>query len=171
MENTRHERDGVFIVEDQLEGLRWSSLNELKQFAKKSALKRARICLHQGPKELIHEMLIVLCKDSYVRPHRHARKIESYMVLEGKADLVFFNDSGEIKAIVKMGDATTALTFFNRVPNNVFHMFVPRSEYFVFKETTNGPFDPKETEPASWAPENSLSEKMRQMLEVYQGKS
>lgn len=167
VENVREEKEGVYVVRDTLKGVAWSQIAPLKKAAKKSAAKRARICLHQSPSENIHEMLIALHKGTYIRPHRHEKKVESYLVLEGKADLVFFTETGEVKSVVRMGDPSTKSTFFNRVPNRVFHMFVPRSEYFVFKETTNGPFDITGTEFAPWAPEDALPAPLKRVIDVF----
>lgn len=165
MKNIRSKSEGVYTVENSLEGVRWSDVEELKVKARESKLKRARICIHQNTDEKIHEMLIALAEGVYVRPHRHNRKVESYLILEGKADLVIFQESGEIESIVPMGEPQSGKVFFNRVGLGKFHTFFLLTDMFVFKETTSGPFDPSETDFAAWAPDPKDEESAREFLD------
>jgi hypothetical protein len=51
-----------------------------------------------------------------------------------------------------MGDCASGKAFFYRLMDNVFHTPVIAGRYALFHETTNGPFDRKDTEFAAWAP-------------------
>ena len=61
--------------------------------AKQNQRKRIRVCTHKDVNENIHEMLIVHNKDTYVRPHKHKISGESIHILEGKCNLLLFNNN------------------------------------------------------------------------------
>ena len=74
-----------------------SQIEELKAIALQSDSLRARILAHPNSQSTVHEMLIVLHRDSLVLPHRHPLdKAESYLVLEGalRVDVVIKHTSG-----------------------------------------------------------------------------
>jgi len=124
----------------------------LKQKADASPLKRARICLHKGADEPIHEMLIVLARGVYIRPHRHLNKTESFHLLEGRATVVFFDDKGDVTQSHELARSAGS-SFIYRIDQPVFHTQIVHSKYLVFYEVTRGPWLPNDTEYASWAPE------------------
>jgi hypothetical protein len=64
-----------------------------------------------------------------------------------------------------MGPLDSGLTFFYRLSNACFHAVVPESEYVIFHETTNGPFDPGDTEYAKWAPPETEPEAARKYVD------
>lgn len=123
--------------------------------AEKNARKRSRLCAHLSPDAPLHEMLIVHFQDAYVRPHRHFRRIESFHVISGEADVVLFDEQGNVSQVVPMGGAGHSKTFYYRQTESVFHSMLIRSPVFVFHEVTNGPFDPSTTEFPSWAPSDN----------------
>ena len=120
--------------------------------ARAAPLRRARLCTHGSPEAPVHEMLIAVRRDSYVRPHRHPGKPESLLVVRGTADAVFFDDAGEVADVLAMGPPGSGRAFYYRIADPVFHTLVVRSPLLVFQEVTRGPFRPQETEFAPWAP-------------------
>jgi len=58
--------------------------------------------------ERYFRMLNAMDKDSYARPHKHPNEacVESFRSLRGKAQVVFFNESGEITDIQPLDDET-----------------------------------------------------------------
>ena len=52
------------------------NMEELEGMAGKTARKRVRICTHESPDSLLHEMFIVHAHDAYVRPHKHKGRDE-----------------------------------------------------------------------------------------------
>ncbi len=144
-------------------------LAQVKQAAAREPLRRARLCLHSGPEDRLHEMVIAFCRDSYVRPHRHRGKNESFHMIEGELDVVFFDDSGRVARRVRMGPADSGRTVIYRLSNDQWHTVVVRTETAVVHETTNGPFDPQENEFAPWSPEPgeraAVARFMRQLTE------
>ena len=73
-------------------------------------------------------------------------------VLEGDADYIIFDDEGNVKNILKMGSQNSRNIFNNRFNKTNYHMLIIKSEYFVFHEVTNGPFDKSKTIFPTWAP-------------------
>lgn len=138
--------DGGFLAADS------NMVERLKGAAAASPRRRARLCFHQGVEAHQQEMLIVMHRDSYVRPHRHLFKVETLAIVEGACAALLFNETGAITKVVPMSSATDGGAFFYRMPPNLFHTLVFSSEWLVFIETTIGPFDPAASEGASWAP-------------------
>jgi cupin fold WbuC family metalloprotein len=125
---------------------------QLKQLAALNERRRIRLCTHHGVHDTVHEMLIVHASDSYVRPHKHLNRGESFHVLEGKAISVFFDDSGTISDVLQLGDYGSGSCFYYRMDEPVYHTLLIESSQFIFHETTNGPFDPAQTVFAPWSP-------------------
>jgi cupin fold WbuC family metalloprotein len=98
-------------------------------------------------------MLIVTHCESYVAPHRHLSKSETFVVLEGSADLILFDEGGAVEKVVKMGGATSGRPFFYRMPPRQYHSLAMDSELLVFLENTKGPFSLDDREFATWAPD------------------
>ena len=88
--------DEVFIVNTPIVRFGSEHISFLKKQASMNERKRARICAHLKNEDTLHEMLIVIYNDSYIRPHKHQNKIESFHIIEGCADVVVFDDEGKI---------------------------------------------------------------------------
>lgn len=115
-------------------------------------------------------MFIVHKKGAYIRPHKHLSKSESLHVMEGTAYLVVFDDKGEITEIIEMGDFSSGNNFYYRMSGPYYHTLLIKSDYFVFHETTNGPFNRSDTVFAPWAAaeDNSIAVgEFMNNLEVY----
>lgn len=129
--------------------------SDVALFKQRSSLnprKRIRLCAHGAPEDRLHEMLIVHERSAYVRPHKHLAKTESTHIIEGLVDVVLFKGDGRIERIIRMGDYASGQPFYFRVETAVFHTLIIRSDVLVFHETTNGPFERKDTVFAPWAP-------------------
>jgi cupin fold WbuC family metalloprotein len=131
----------------------------LKSAVSKSKRKRARICAHLTNEDLLHEMLIAIGSKSYIQPHRHVQKSESFHIVEGIVDVVIFDDDGEIHKIIELGDLKSGRSFFYRMTESRFHTLQLQSDLLVIHEVTNGPFRKGSSLPAPFAPaENDLAE-------------
>jgi len=117
-----------------------------------NARKRARLCAHPGPDDRLHEMLIVLDRGTYIRPHRHAGKCESFHIIEGELDVVVFHDDGPVRDVIRMGPFGSGRAFYYRIMEPCYHSVLINSRYALFHETTNGPFNRTDTEFAPWSP-------------------
>lgn len=124
----------------------------LKQQAAVNRRGRVRLCAHPNSEDRLHEMLIVHSRSAYVPPHRHMNKSESFHLIEGLLTVFIFDEDGKIKEVIPMGDPGSGRAFYYRLSSNRYHTIWPESEYVVFHEVTNGPFDRKESMSAPWAP-------------------
>ncbi len=117
-----------------------------------NARRRARLCAHPGPDDRLHEMLIVLDRGTYIRPHRHGGKSESFHIIEGELDVIVFHDDGTIREVVRMGPYGSGKVFYYRIMEDCYHSVLIHTPYALFHETTNGPFNREEVEFAAWSP-------------------
>jgi cupin fold WbuC family metalloprotein len=124
----------------------------LKSQAAANERGRFRLCTHRDVKDTLHEMIIVLRAGTYIRPHKHLNRCESFHVLEGRADVALFDDDGNLLDVIRMGDYASRDCFYYRLSDSVYHSVVTHTPEFIFHETTNGPFDPNQTIFAPWAP-------------------
>lgn len=127
-------------------------VEDLKVRASNSPRKRSRLCVHTTATDRIHEMLIVLDKETYIAPHKHLNKTESFQVVEGEADIIIFDDNGLIQKRISLAPYPMKQAFYYRLNKSLYHSLIVKSPYFVFCETTNGPYFLKETIFAKWAP-------------------
>lgn len=151
----RKVNDEVLYAQNDIVCVHQADIEELKLLADGNLRKRIRLCAHLDESDNLHEMLIVLGKDNYIRPHRHPGKSESFHVIEGAADVILFDEDGNRLRCVKLGTPGSGLCSYFRMGRFVFHTLIVLSDFFVFLETTNGPFVPTGTQFADWAPEES----------------
>jgi cupin fold WbuC family metalloprotein len=144
----------IFVANSDIVSVNADDINMLKNQVTHSPNKRVRICAHQHSADQLHEMLIVIHQDSYIRPHKHMNKVESFHMIEGMLDVIIFHDDGTIKEILELGQPGSGKNFFYRLSAPYFHTLHIHTEWVVFHETTNGPFVKNETIYAPWSPEN-----------------
>ncbi len=144
--------EGIFYTRQALPVVDQTIVNLLKHTARTTPRRRARLCAHPTPDAEHHDMLIVSHRDTYVTPHRHARKSETFIVLEGLVTALLFNVDGSLQETIKMGPASSGRPFFYRMPPLKFHSLSIESELIVFIESTKGPFRAEDVENAPWAP-------------------
>ena len=156
---TRTVSEEVLYPDDRVVMVDRGDIDALKRAAGGTRRLRSRLCTHPDAGDALHEMLIVHARGTYVRPHRQRLgKSESLHMIEGELDLVLFDDNGGIMTVMRMGEFQSGKLFYYRVAESFFHTLLIRSETAVFHETTNGPFQPGDTEFAPWAPEESDAE-------------
>lgn len=139
-------------------------LDQLKQAATQATLKRARLCLHHDHSDKVQEMVIAFCQDSYVRPHRHVNKSESFHVIEGDLAVIIFDNKGHVTRRITMSPRGSGHTFLYRLSSSLWHTVVPLSEFVIIHETTTGPFVKGETEFAIWGPDDADTDGIRAFL-------
>lgn len=122
---------------------------ELKQIAEKTG-RNARLCLHPGPDNLHHDMIICEHGENFGRPHKHLAQSETYHVIEGRLGVAIFDTQGIVTS-------TTALEPRNiyRIDVDVFHSVFPISKLALYHENKPGPFKRDEMIFAPWAPDGS----------------
>ena len=151
MENTA---TPTFFNDQDILEVNLSLIKKLKEAASNDLSKRARFNLHKSHQDKVHEMIVVLHKDTYVRPHQHSNKTESFHLIEGSLVVIFFDDDGKIINQIKMSEPENKYPFIYRLSRDFWHMVIPLSEFVVFHETTNGPFIKGETKFPDWAPDD-----------------
>lgn len=142
----------VFYARGLMVAVHAADVERLKDEAHGNSRQRARLCAHSGIDDPLHEMFVVHSAGTYVRPHRHRGKSESFHVVDGLMDVLVFDDSGQIVTSLRMGAYGSGHTFYCRLNESAYHSLVFRTPLVVFQEITPGPFDRSRTEFAPWAP-------------------
>jgi len=162
---TRMESDEVLYAEDPIVSVTHEDLDWLKKKAGLNSRQRIRLCSHPELTDKLHEMMIVLRKNVCVRPHKHPGRSESFHIIEGIVDIVVFDDDGSILQVLPLGEYNSGRVFYCRMNSSVYHTLLIRSEFLIFHETTNGPFQKDNTQFAPWSPDISDPESGKRYLE------
>ena len=139
----------VFIAQDEIVRFGLKEIKFIKECALKNPRGRARICAHKKTGDTVHEMLIGIRADSYIRPHKHEKKVESFHLVEGTADIVILSDVGDISDVIELSPKRS---FFYRLAQPRYHTLLINSPVLVIHEVTNGPFDRTQSNLASFSP-------------------
>ena len=142
----------VFVALDPIVRFGGEEIEFLKERARANPRQRARICAHRSNDDAIHEMLISLSAGSYIHPHRHLGKSESFHIVEGEVDVAIFDDAGRIVDVVELGAPGSGRSLYYRLSQSAFHTLLLRSDFLVIHEVTNGPFVREKTVLAPFAP-------------------
>lgn len=145
----------VFCADEPLVNVSRREIEFMKQRVKNTEHKRIRLCAHMGEEDALHEMFIVLSKETYIRPAKHLGKAESLHVIEGLAQAVFLDEMGGITDVVLLGDYLSGQQFYFRIRESFYHTLLVKSDFLVFHEVTKGPFDRSDTLFPTWAPEEN----------------
>ena len=155
----------VFTFDGQdIVTIREESLDKIRQAAKSAPLRRSRYCLHHDNEDQVHEMIIAFCRDSYVRPHKHLQKTESFHVIEGELVVVFFDDNGNQVDRLKMGTKQQGGPFIYRLACDMWHTVIALTDSVIIHETTCGPFIKEESIFPIWAPEDGDEEGIKKFI-------
>lgn len=132
--------------------LKQTLIDELIERASHESLRRARVCLHNNHEDQVQEMVIAFCRDSYIPPHRHLNKSESFHMIHGEIMVVLFDDDGNVVQLIQMGEITSGKTTIFRLNSCQWHMIIPLSNVVVLHEVTTGPFIPDSNLFPLWMP-------------------
>src|SRR5262245_27404782 len=128
----------VLVALDDVVEIAGADVLALGRRTAESPRRRSRLCAHRDPEERLHEMFICLQQDTYVRPHKHARKVESFHIVQGEVDVLIFNEEGLIQQVLSLGEFRSQKPFYYRLTVPAFHSVLPRTPLVFFHETTNG---------------------------------
>jgi cupin fold WbuC family metalloprotein len=162
--NLRVESDEVLYTLDAVTKVGKDDIQSLKSRALGNVRERARLCTHLSVDDSVHEMLIVHTRGTYIPPHKHLGKSESFHIVEGRLDIVIFDDAGNVVEIVEMGEYASGATFFWRISESSYHSVIPRTDIVVFHETTKGPFKREDFVHAPWAPKEDEEAAVRRYI-------
>ena len=144
--------DEVFYANIGIVKAQDDTISKLMAQANANERKRSRLCAHHDQTDALHEMLIVHTQHTYVRPHKHPRKSESFHVITGRLTVLIFDDWGAVVETIPMGPYGSGAAFYYRLSEPRFHTLLISTEIAAFHEVTNGPFDRSETIFAPWSP-------------------
>jgi cupin fold WbuC family metalloprotein len=130
--------------------------DKVAQGAAASPRLRMNYNFHSGPEDNPHRFLNVLVEGTYIRPHRHLTppKSESFLVLEGVAEVILFDGEGTIKARHQLGlESAEGHLWGIDIPPGVWHTILARTSRVVCYEVKPGPWEQRsDKEFANWAP-------------------
>jgi cupin fold WbuC family metalloprotein len=149
------QNEEVLYAAEQVVKVSRGDVHLLKKLSLATQRRRIRLCAHRDIEDRLHEMLIVHLEETYIRPHKHLGKSESFHLIEGLVDVVVFDDAGAITQVIEMGDYASGRHFYYRLADPLYHTLVIRSEFVVFHESTTGPFNRSDIIFAEWAPEET----------------
>ena len=161
---TKTESAEVLYADERIVTVDAATIAEMKRGAEHNERRRIRLCAHRGVDDRLHEMLIVHAIGTYVRPHKHVGKSESFHVIEGEVDVVIFDEHGAVADVIQMGPFQSGRPFFYRIADPLFHTLLIRTPVLVFHETTAGPFKRAETVYAPWAPADAELDEVDRFL-------
>ncbi len=138
-------------------GVSWGRgiIEELKEVALSSDRNRSRLCLHPNPSEVHQEMLIVMARSAVELPQRRTLGFDTKVVIEGQATLRYYSPAGDLTRSVALGGNASK---YVHTASSEYHSLLIESEWFVFLEILNGPFDASTTEFAPWGQVGGVSE-------------
>ena len=128
--------------------------------AEKSPRKRMNYNFHTAMEENPHRFLNVMCRGTFITPHRHLfpPKSESFIVLRGRLAFFIFNDEGDIIEMHALSDESGFAHGIDIAPG-IWHTLAVLSDHAVCYEVKPGPYqlsDDKEF--AEWAPREGSEE-------------
>ncbi len=119
--------------------------------ARQSPRRRMNYNFHPELSDPVQRLLNALEPWTYIRPHKHTTKEESFVLLSGTVLAVVFNTDGTIRdhAILSRETGILGIEF----EENCFHMLTSLETGSVVFEIKEGPFVPHtEGSSAPWAP-------------------
>lgn len=122
--------------------------------AKENPRLRMNYNLHTTMDASVHRMLNALEPGTYLPPHRHADKEETYLVLRGSMLVFFYDEEGNVTDKVCLGSNKGNLGL--EIPPGTWHSIVVLESGTIIFEIKKGPYQPVSPEDlASWAPVSS----------------
>ena len=157
--------DNVFFLKGAIVTIGQEEVSFLKDRVAQAKRKTVRLCTHQSLGDAVQEMLILHMKEEYIRPHKHPQKTVSYHIIEGVVDMVIFDEEGAIWDIVPLGEkGTPGRNFYYRLNEDRYYTPLVWSDFLLFHETINGPWQPVDTVYAPWASEEGATKRFREEL-------
>ena len=74
--------------------------------------------------------------------------------MEGEANVLLFDEQGNLKKVINLGKYESGKCFFYRIPESCYHTQIFKQDT-IFHEATKGPFEKSKTIFPDWAPEES----------------
>lgn len=129
-------------------------LDDVASQAALSNRKRKNYNFHSEYNDPVNRMLNAFEPETYVRPHKHEDpdKIEVFVLLQGKALIVEFDDAGEITSHTVLSKDAGVLGV--EIAERVWHTVISLEKGTVLYEVKPGPYVmAADKNFAAWAPE------------------
>jgi cupin fold WbuC family metalloprotein len=123
--------------------------------------KGIRLCLHEDPDALLHDMIVVQYGGQYFRPHKHLEKSESYHMIKGEMGVVIFDDEGKVVDACRMDTSNTTVY---GVGTGMYHTNFPLTDVAVYHESRPGPFVSGDSVFAPWGPDGEDEDATREFV-------
>src|SRR3989338_9884743 len=161
----REFNEEVLYADEEIVKVGREDIESLKEKCGRNIRKRVRLCTHRDIADDVHEMIILHTKGAYIRPHKHLNKSESFHIMKGLADVILFNEMGNITEVIPMGNYSSGRKFYHRISYPYYHTLLITSDFLIFHETTKGPFRRTDTVFAPWAPDENDNTGQRTFME------
>lgn len=128
-------------------------LDVLCQEAKTNPRRRKIRNFHNKPADTLQRMINALQSNTYCQPHRHITPVkrEVFILLQGKAAVLEFNDQGNITDNIIMSKENG--NYAVEITPRFWHTIIALQDNTAVYELKDGPYDPKtDKEFAPWAP-------------------
>lgn len=135
--------------------------------ARQSPRRRMNYNFHPELSDPVQRLLNALEPWTYIRPHKHTTKEESFVLLSGTVLAVVFNNDGTIRdhAILSRETGILGIEF----EENCYHMLTSLETGSVVFEIKEGPFVPHtEGSSAPWAPQEGTPEAREFLSKVFE---
>ena len=163
----RRDTSEVYFPTESYFNINKQFTDDLIRSAESAPRQRIRMCVHSNDDAEVHQMFIVHPGGAYVRPHKHNKKHESLLVLEGSADYLLFSEAGKLEDRVELSDFQSGSSFFQITPAGFYHSLIIKTRWLVFIEVTNGPFIRGESTFSPWSPEEGDIANVAEFLGKY----
>ncbi|WP_321516508.1 WbuC family cupin fold metalloprotein [Marinifilum fragile] len=139
-------------------------LNEVTEKANKNPRKRMNHNFHENGEELLQRMLNALEPGTYLPPHKHTEKVEVFLLLRGKIQVLLFDDSGEIIEVKQLDPILGE--YGVEIPAGIWHTIFVQESGSVIYEIKEGPYVLGiGIEFAPWAPQPEEIEEVENYLD------
>lgn len=151
----RGDKKYFYVNEEKVLKIDASYIAILKDKARTNGFNRCTMCLHDDTNAKVHEMINVMSRYEYIRPHSHPFKTETKIMIEGELLMVIFDQSGEIiDRYILRSDRKDGI-FTTRIDKGVYHTNIPLTDT-VFHEVITGPYVGKNDSVfPEWAPDTN----------------
>ena len=115
-------------------------LDRVSSEAKKSARLRMNFNLHDSPDAKAQRLLNALEPGTVLPVHRHRTTAETYIVLRGKLNVIFYNDNKEVQKIIALDPLQKRYGI--HIPAGQWHTVEVLESGTVIFEVKDGPYEP-----------------------------
>jgi len=141
-------------------------LDEVSAKARLSSRLRMNYNFHPKLDDPVQRLLNALEPWTYIRPHKHEGKEESFVLLRGSVLAVEFNDDGTIHDHIVLNASTGRLGI--EFPENSYHMITALEPGSVVYEIKEGPFiQHSEGSSAPWSPSEGSPDGKQFLDEIF----